>query len=279
MIGYTTEEKKIHLFSDGNLDIELASRLFDLDEIVIEAQESSNILGSVTGIEHFTINEIGEIPSLLGETDVLNVLKLLPGVNSVGEGSTGFNVRGGRADQNLVLMDGAPIYNASHVLGLFSIFNPDVVDQFSLFKGHIPASYGGRLSSVLNVSVKKEDIEKFKLRGGIGVAASRISAEVPLNNNKSSLLLAGRGSYSDWLLYTVKHPEIKTSRAAFYDGNFNHRINDTNWLNLSIYGSYDRFRYSDRFGYSWSNLAGKYTLHQASKSCQFLGRLFQKFFS
>lgn len=254
-VGYSTVEKQVQLTADKRLDIGLTPRLFGLDEVVVSAEESDNVLGSATGIESFTITEIGEIPTVLGEVDVVNTIKLLPGVNTVGEGSTGFNVRGGRTDQNLVLLDGAPLYNASHVLGLFSIFNPDVVEQFSLYKGHIPVRYGGRLSSVLNVSMKKEDIEEFKFRGGLGIAASRASVEFPFNNQNSSLLVAGRGSYSDWLLLTVKDPDVKNSSVAFYDGNFNlnHRVNQTNWLSFSVYGSYDRFRYSDLFGYSWSN--------------------------
>ncbi|MDR8390582.1 TonB-dependent receptor [Aliifodinibius sp. S!AR15-10] len=255
-VGYENLQREILIYSDGSLNIKMQSRLFDMDEVVVEAEgEDYNVLGSVTGIENLDISEIEDLPTVLGEVDVVNTLKLLPGVNTVGEGSTGFNVRGGRPDQNLVMLEGAPLYNASHVLGLFSVFNPDVVDQFSLYKGHIPPKYGGRLSSVLNVSTKEESIEEFKLRGGIGIAASRLSAELPFNGNKSSLLLAGRASYSDWILSLVKDQDIKNSSAFFYDSNasLNHRINDNNRVSLLLYRSHDRFRYADRFGYSWSN--------------------------
>lgn len=255
-VGFETVVKSILIYSDGNLDIELASKMFDLGEVVVEARgNDDNVLGSVTGIENLTLTEIRELPSVLGEADVVNTLKLLPGVNTIGEGSLGFNVRGGRTDQNLVLLDGAPLFNSSHVLGLFSVFNPDVVNEFSLYKGHIPPRYGGRLSSVLDVGMKREEIEEFKLRAGVGIAAGRLSAEIPFNNNNSSLLLAGRGSYSDWILSLIKDQDIRQSIASFYDGNanFNHRINENNWVFLSFYGSHDQLQYSDNFGYSWDN--------------------------
>lgn len=255
-VGYHNITKEIFIYSDGSLDIQLQPELYDMDEVVVEAEgQDQNVVGSVTGVENLTLSEIEDLPTVLGEADVVNTLKLLPGVNTVGEGSTGFNVRGGRTDQNLVLLEGAPLYNASHVLGLFSVFNPDVVERFSLYKGHIPARYGGRLSSVLNVEMKKEEIDEFKLHGGIGIASSKLSAKIPFNDNKSSVLLAGRGSYSDWVLSLVNNQDIKNSSATFYDSNVNisHRLNKNNRLFFSAYRSRDRFRFSDRFGYAWSN--------------------------
>lgn len=255
-VGYRTVEKQIRIYSSGRLDIVLQAVRFDLEEVIVEAEgEDGNVLGPVTGIENLTLSDIQDLPTVLGEADVINSLKLLPGVNTVGEGATGFNVRGGRTDQNLVLLDGAPLYNASHVLGLFSVFNPDVVDRFTLYKGHIPPKYGGRLSSVLHVSTKREEIEEFTLRGGIGIAASRLSMELPFHNGTSSLLVAARGSYSDWVLSLVNDLDIKNSSASFYDGNvnFNHRIDNRNRIYLSAYASRDRFRYTDRFGYAWGN--------------------------
>ena len=255
-IGYESDRYEIVIYSDGSLDVALPSKLYDMDEVIVKAEgDDYNVVGSVTGIETLSLSDIEELPKVLGGADVVNTLKLLPGVNSVGEGASGFNVRGGRSDQNLVLLDGAPLYNASHVLGLFSVFNPDVVENFSLFKGHIPARYGGRLSSVLNVSMKKEQIDEFKLRGGIGTAAGRLSMELPFNKTRSSLLLAGRSTYAGWLLSLADDQDLSNSSASFYDGNLNlnHRIDEKNRVFFSFYGSNDRFRYADRFGYTWSN--------------------------
>jgi len=255
-VGFETVEKSILIYSDGNLDIELSSKRYDLGEVVVEARgNEDNVLGSVTGIETMTISEISELPSVLGEADVVNSLKLLPGVTTVGEGAIGYNVRGGRTGQNLVLLEGAPLFNPSHVLGFFSVFNPDVVKEFSLYKGHVPARYGGRLSSVLDVRMKREEIDEFKLRAGVGIAAGRLSAEIPFNDNNSSLLLAGRGSYSGWILSMIGDTDIQQSSASFYDGNaiVSHSINPENRISFSFYGSRDRLQYSDRFGYSWKN--------------------------
>lgn len=247
--------KEVRLYSSGELNAQLRETALDMEEIIVEGnQYDDNVGGVITGVENVTIREMEEIPVLLGEVDVVNTLKLLPGVSTVGEGASGFNVRGGRTDQNLVLMNGAHLFNSSHVIGLFSVFNPDIIESFTLFKGHIPARYGGKLSSVLDVKLRDGNFEAFKLQGGVGIAASRLTLEGPIGDN-TSYLAAGRLTYSDWVLGLVKEPDISGSEASFYDTNIQltHRFNDLNTASLSYYRSYDDFQFSDRFGYSWGS--------------------------
>lgn len=254
-LGREPVTKKVRLFSNGVLNVQLRETALDMEEIIVEGnQYDDNVGGVITGVENVTIREMEEIPVLLGEVDVVNTLKLLPGVSTVGEGASGFNVRGGRTDQNLVLMNGAHLFNSSHVIGLFSVFNPDIIESFTLFKGHIPAQYGGKLSSVLNVKLREGNFDAFKLQGGVGLAASRLTFEGPIGD-KTSYLAAGRATYSDWILGITKDPDISGSDASFYDTNLQltHRFNDRNTTSLSYYRSYDNFQFSDRFGYSWGS--------------------------
>ncbi len=254
-LGREPVVKKVALYSNGELNVQLRETSLDMEEIIVEGnQYDDNVGGVITGVENVTIREMEEIPVLLGEVDVVNTLKLLPGVSTVGEGASGFNVRGGRTDQNLVLMNGAHLFNSSHVIGLFSVFNPDIIESFTLFKGHIPARYGGKLSSVLDVNLRDGNFEAFKLQGGIGIAASRLTFEGPIGEN-TSYLAAGRATYSDWVLGLAKEPDISGSDASFYDTNLQltHRFNDLNTATVSYYRSYDNFQFSDQFGYSWGS--------------------------
>ncbi|HKL17595.1 MAG TPA: carboxypeptidase-like regulatory domain-containing protein, partial [Halalkalibaculum sp.] len=254
-LGREPVVKKVALYSNGELNVQLRETSLDMEEIIVEGnQYDDNVGGVITGVENVTIREMEEIPVLLGEVDVVNTLKLLPGVSTVGEGASGFNVRGGRTDQNLVLMNGAHLFNSSHVIGLFSVFNPDIIESFTLFKGHIPARYGGKLSSVLDVNLRDGNFEAFKLQGGIGIAASRLTLEGPIGEN-TSYLAAGRATYSDWVLGLAKEPDISGSDASFYDTNLQltHRFNDLNTATVSYYRSYDNFQFSDQFGYSWGS--------------------------
>jgi hypothetical protein len=184
---------------------------------------------------------------------VLKSLATLPGVSTIGEGAGGINVRGGKVDQNLVLFDNAQLFNTSHALGLFSVFNPDVIQNFTLYKGSVPAQYGGRTSSVLDVEIKKGDYDQFHFKAGLGAITSRVLVEGPLWKGHTSYLLAGRASYANWILQSVERPDIRNSRANFYDltGVLSHRINLNNTLSLSHYNSYDFFRFGLAFGYQW----------------------------
>ena len=258
-LAMETVNRKIHLLSDGHLNISMKEKSLYMDEVIVKGNtQGGNVNSGVTGIDQLNITEISQLPSLLGVSDVVHTLLLLPGVNTVGEGASGFNVRGGMTDQNLVLLNGAPLFNSSHVLGLFSVFNPDAVDNFTLYKGYIPARFGGRLSSVLDVHMKDGDYDKYLVKGGVGIASGRLSVQGPITKDKTSFLAGVRSTYSDWVLGLANNLDVKKSRAGFYDANLilSHRFNENNRLRLSFYGSHDNFRYSDKFGYSWGTKLG-----------------------
>ncbi len=270
-LGMETRVEEISLTGNAWLDLELTEQDTDLDEIVVEGVGfADNIRGAVTGVEVVSITDLTQLPQFMGEIDIVQSLTALPGVQTVGEGASGFNVRGGREDQNLVLMDGAPIFNSSHVLGLFSVFNPDVTDGYALYKGHMPERFGGRLSSVLDVSMRSGSMEEFKVSGGIGLYSARLMVEGPIINDKTSYLLSGRGAASGVIfaisgkgrdLMRISLPaDVYGSSARYYDNNANitHRLNQNNTLSLSYYGSSDFFRLDRDFGYSWRNQIGSF---------------------
>ncbi|TVP99937.1 MAG: TonB-dependent receptor, partial [Balneolaceae bacterium] len=265
-LGMETAEQEVTITGNIQLDFSLTELDLDLDEIIVEGIGfGDHIRGAITGVEVVSIRDLEQLPMLMGEIDVVRSLVALPGVQTVGEGASGFNVRGGREDQNLVLMDGAPLFNSSHVLGLFSVFNPDVTDGYALYKGHMPERFGGRVSSVLDVSMRSGSAQDFKVHGGIGFYSARLMVEGPIVKDRTSFLVSGRGADSSVLfllagkdrdMMRISLPlDVYNSRAWFYDGNANitHRINPYNRLSLSMYGSSDYFRYSDEFGYSWQN--------------------------
>jgi hypothetical protein len=195
-LGYETISKSINLNSKRTIDFYLSEGSQSLDEVIIESNiEKVNIKTAQMSINKLTSKTIKQIPVVLGEADIIKSIILLPGVTSAGEGASGFNVRGGAVDQNLILLDEAIVFNSSHVFGFFSVFNPDVIKDVKLFKGGIPSKYGGRLSSVLDIYQKEGNNKEFKLTGGIGLISSRILAEGPLKKEKSSFLIGGRSSY------------------------------------------------------------------------------------
>lgn len=246
--------KRIKIYDDGVLDFGLQSQAYSLREVVVESTiDDKNVRSAGVGISQLKLKEIRALPTFMGEVDVVKSLLLLPGVSTVGEGASGFNVRGGRIDQNLVQLNGASLYNASHVLGFFSAFNPDVVESFTLYKGSVPAQFGGRASSVLDIFAKNGSFEDYSFKGGLGLISSRIVAQGPIVKDKTSFLIGGRASYSDWVLKLVQQPEIQQSAASFYDLNaiIAHRINIDHQLTFSYYGSNDLFRYAREFGYQY----------------------------
>ena len=253
-IGMEPIARTVRLYASGVLDITLQEQSVGLDEVIIQGRAADeNVRGVGSGVEKLNIETIKSLPAFLGEVDVVKSLLLLPGVSTVGEGASGFNVRGGRVDQNLVLQNGALLLNSSHVLGFFSVFNPDVSENFTLYKGHVPAQYGGRLSSVLTVDTRNGSYNDFRVQGGLGLVSSRLAVEGPIIKNKTSFLVGGRISYSDWILRQVKQVDVRQSSASFYDLNadLSHQFTPNNRLSLSYYGSEDYFRYSDQFGYTW----------------------------
>ena len=201
-IGYTTVEKKVSVGSKPlTLNVKLYAESERLSEVEVTSERKDrNVTAMAMSVQTLDMITIKKIPSLMGEVDVIKTITLLPGVVSASEGSSGFSVRGGATDQNLILLDGAPIYNASHFLGFFSVFNNDVVKDATLYKGDIPANFGGRLSSVLDVTMKDEMPKRFGLQGGVGLVTSRLMLEAPLFHQKTSVMVAGRTTYAGLVL-------------------------------------------------------------------------------
>ena len=202
-VGFDTRMEKVTIDQDIKLDMEIGVESQELQEVVISSEAANaNVSSTEISVNKLDIGTIKKVPTLLGEVEILRSIQLLPGVSSVGEGATGFNVRGGSIDQNLVLLDEAPVYNSSHLFGFFSVFNPDAVKDVKLYKGGIPARYGGRLSSILDVRMKEGNNKNLAINGGIGAIFSRLSVEAPIIKDKASFIIAGRRSYADAVSYT-----------------------------------------------------------------------------
>lgn len=257
LIGYKTFTFSVNLDKNITKNFELGEEGKDLEEVEITAEAADKNVKSVEmSVAKLDIKQINKIPALLGEVDVIRAIQLLPGVTTVGEGATGFNVRGGNIDQNLILLDEAPVYNSAHLFGFFSVFNPDAVKDVKLIKGGIPAQYGGRVSSILDVRMKEGNSKKLAVTGGIGTIFSRLSIEAPILKDKASFIIAARRSYIDALV----KPFLKSSNALkkadfyFYDltAKFNWRIDNKNTVFASGYLGRDVFGASV-FGFNWGN--------------------------
>ena len=233
-IGFTELKKGIALDRDQKLDFEIMEFSTQLDEIVVTAEEPERVIlrKPEMSVAKLNIKTVRQMPVVLGELDIIKSLQMLPGVTNNGEGSSGFHVRGGAADQNLVLLDEAIIYNTSHLLGFFSVFNADAIKDIKLYKGGIPARFGGRTSSVLDVRQKDGNSKNFAMTGGIGIISSRLALEGPMFKEKGSFLIAGRGSYAHLLLKAAG----KDNSANFYDLNLktNYNLNESNQLFLLV---------------------------------------------
>ena len=255
-IGFKTQEKKVRFESKPvTLNIKLQPDITKLSEVEVTSQRSDrNVSEMAMSVQSLDMITIKKIPALMGEVDVIKTIQLLPGVQAASEGSSGFSVRGGGTDENLILLDDAPIYNASHFLGFFSVFNNDVIKEATLYKGDIPSSYGGRLSSVLDVKVKDEMPKKITGQGGVGLVTSRLTLEAPLFDHQTSLLLGGRTTYAG-LVIPFLGDRVKGSNIYFYDLNakVTQRINDNNRLFLSAYHGRDRFQVLDMMGLGYGN--------------------------
>lgn len=255
-LGYKTQVKTVDLNSNLKVNIELKEDIKETGEVVISAvKEDANVKAVEMSVAKMDIKTISKIPPLLGEVDVVRSVQLLPGVTTVGEGASGFNVRGGAIDQNLILLDEAPVYNSSHLFGFFSVFNPDAVKDVKLIKGGIPAQYGGRISSILDIRMKDGNNKKFELNGGIGLLSSRFSLEGPLDSNRSSFILAGRRTYFDLFFPLASDDGLKNTVAYFYDltAKVNYRFDEKNTLFLSGYFGRDKFGFGSAFGFEWGN--------------------------
>jgi hypothetical protein len=249
------QEYYLQVFSGGSLTVEMKKELIALDEVKISANRYDNVKGIQMGFERISLNTIKEIPFVFGERDVLKVAQMLPGVLNVGEGSSGFNVRGSAEDQNMFYISKVPVYNTSHLLGFFTSFNPDIINDFSFYKSNIPARFGGRLSSIFDITTRQGNKRKFFGKGGISPITVHCSLEIPAIKDKVSIVTSFRSSYSDWILKKIKKEDIRNSSAFFYDGSFsvNAEINDKNLLKTFLYLSRDRFILSSINEYDYSN--------------------------
>jgi outer membrane cobalamin receptor len=258
-LGYRPDTVRINLQSNIQSDRMIEENLFELNEIVIEAEKKDDhVTKAQMGMEKLDIQETARLPIIFGEKDILKTIQLLPGVKSAGEGSSGFFVRGGSADQNLILLDEAPVYNASHLLGFFSTFNSDALKDVSILKGNSPAQYGGRLSSVLDVKMKDGNNQAFGASGGIGLISSRLSLEGPITKDKGSFIVSGRRTYAD--LFLQLSEDFKDNALYFYDLNLkaNYNINDKNRIFLSGYFGRDKLGFGNTFGIDWGNKTGTF---------------------
>ena len=245
-LGFENQIKTLEISKDTNFDIYLVPSEEQLDEVLVQENiEKTEIRSASMSVSKLTSKTIKQIPVVLGEADVIRSLIQLPGISNTGEGASGFNVRGGSAGQNLVLVDEATIFNSSHLFGLFSVFNPDAIKNVSLFKGGIPANFGGRVASVLEIEQRRGNTQKFKGEANIGVVSSKLLLEGPIQKDKSSFLISGRSSYAHLFLKLADNP----NSAYFYDVNakFNFKLNKNNIISTSAYYGRDVFDISDNF--------------------------------
>lgn len=253
-VGMRDIKVQVMLYSDGKLNMDMQEKVLTLKQVNISAHNATNVKSVRMGVEKIDIKSIKQVPTAFGEADILRVVLTLPGVQSVGEASTGFNVRGGSADQNLILLNDLTIYNPSHFFGFFSAFNPDVVKDVELYKSSIPEKFGGRLSSILEVTNREGNKKKFAGSAGIGLITSRLNIEGPIDSGRTSFIFGGRTTYSNWMLNLLPQ-EYKNSSANFYDMNLDisHQINEKNNLYLTSYISSDGFKLNSDTNYAYSN--------------------------
>jgi len=261
-IGYTDLYQIIDLRSTGNFDVNLNKSDIQLSEVTIRARAADASVNQVQiGVATMDIKEIKKLPTFLGEVDVIKSFLLQPGVSTVGEGASGFNVRGGNVDQNLILQDETILFNSSHALGFFSTFNSDLIRKVDLYKANVPAQFGGRLVSVLDVEMRDGDFERFRLKAGIGPISSKIAAEGPIIKDKVAFVGGFRSSYTDWLLGQISNVEVQRSSSFFYDGNLRitAKPSDNHTFIFSGYITEDDFSFNEEFGFDYGTRSGELT--------------------
>lgn len=263
MVGMRQTIRNIIIYSDGILNVEMAENTNQLNEVIVSANRENIVRNVRMGIEKINVKMLKQIPMGMGEVDLFKSSLLLPGVQSVGEASNGYNVRGGSADQNLILLNSAPIINPSHFFGFFSAFNSDMIEDVTLYKSGIPAKYGGRVSSVMDIILKEGSKEKFNVSGGISPLTGRLMVEGPIIKNKTSFIISSRTTYSDWILRQLKNIQLQKSSASFYDiqGLLIIDPNDKNSFSLSGYLSNDNFDYYKESAINYQNLASTFKWH------------------
>ncbi|MCK5441128.1 MAG: carboxypeptidase-like regulatory domain-containing protein, partial [Maribacter sp.] len=262
LLGYEKMLQDVIVYGNGTLDLEVGENVEALDEVIVESKRDANVRDAVVGASVIDVEGIKTIPLVLGERDILKVALTLPGVKTAGEGSSGFNVRGGRADQNLVLLDDAVIYNPQHFLGLFSAINPFTTQSLQIYKASIPAEFGGRLSSVFDIETKNGNTEKISGEGSIGPITANLALEIPLIKEKASIIAGIRATYADYILKNLDEESLKNSQASFYDGivKYFHDVDENNSVQSTFYYSKDKFSITSDsvFGYGNSLVSLKW---------------------
>ena len=255
-IGFETQTRTITLSENVRIDMELKEEQTALQEVVVTAKpEDENVSSTEMSVAELDIKTVSKLPVFAGEVDIIKSIQLLPGVSSVGEGSSGFNVRGGGVGQNLILLDEAPVYQSSHLFGFFSVFNPDAVKDVKLYKGGIPSKYGGRLASILDIRMKEGNAKEYDVSGGIGTIFSRLTVEGPLKKDKASFIVAGRRSYADVPIQLFTDFLSDGAALYFYDltAKANYNINEKNKVFASGYFGRDVFKFDEQQGFNWGN--------------------------
>ncbi|WP_190808885.1 carboxypeptidase-like regulatory domain-containing protein [Flagellimonas sp. S3867] len=254
-LGIQDSRTKVILYNDGTYNFQLNESFEVLDEVVVQGNLDRNVETALTGVTLIEVEKIKNIPLVLGERDILKAAITLPGITTAGEGAAGYNVRGGRTDQNLILLDNGVIYNPAHFFGIFSAINPFSTGSAEIYKGHVPAEFGGRLSSVFDITTKDGNTEKFSGEASIGPVTSNIVLETPIVKDKSALLVGGRATYSDWILKALDDEQLNNSTASFFDvvAKYNHTIDDNNEIKATGYFSRDEFSITSDSIFDYSN--------------------------
>ncbi len=258
-IGYISDTLTVELNQNVNADFSLPDGSINTDEITItDSLINDRIKSPISGIERLDLKEINKLPVLFGERDILKTIQLLPGIKGANEGSSGFSVRGGNYDQNLILLDEAPVYNSSHLLGFFSTFNSDAINDAVIYKGTQPSQYGGRISSVVDIKMKEGNSKHYNLSGGIGIISSKLNFEGPIVKDKGSFLIAARRTYADMFLKLSSDEKMQDRKLYFYDINakLNYRFSDKDRVYLSGYFGRDVMGLGSSFGIDWGNVTG-----------------------
>jgi len=261
-MGMKPRQNILEVHSGGSLVIRMDKGLIPINEVLVKADRYHNVKGNQMGFERLNYRTTKEVPVVLGEKDLLKVAQLLPGVQSVGEGSQGFNVRGGSADQNMIYVNRVPVYNGSHMFGFFTAFSPDIVKDFSLYKSNLPANYGGRLSSIFDISTRQGNMKHFTAHGGISPITGHVAVEGPVIKDKGAFVVSARSTYSDWILRQLDDPDLRNSNVSFYDlsGTGTYAPNEKNLLKVFAYYSSDRFTLGSSNDYTYHNAGSSVSL-------------------
>jgi hypothetical protein len=263
-MGMEDQRYYMEVLSGGDLDIHMQKSVIALTEVVVHANRYHNVRGTQMGFDRLNYKVMKEVPVVMGEKDVLKVIQMLPGVQTIGEGAAGFNVRGSAADQNMIYVNKVPVYNSSHLFGFFTSFSPDIVKDFTLYKSNLPASYGGRLASVFDITARQGNLNKYTAHGGISPVTGRLSVEGPIVKGKSSFILTGRSTYSDWLLTRLEDPELRNSKANFYDmsGMLSWEPGEKTLIKAFGYYSSDYFMLGNTNQYDYNNAGGSLNIRR-----------------